>query len=325
MFIHKARRFTVLLVFFLFFGLFPHHVLAQRCLYVSSYHAGYVWNDDIERGIADVLRDKCEIRNFYMDGKRNLGAEFAGQKALEAKALIDSWQPDVVIAADDNASKYLVMPHLKEAKVPVVFCGINWTVEPYGYPYSNVTGMIEIGPIDPLVGQVVSVVPDARHGVFLSADELTQTKEVALSKKAYGKHNITVSHMPVSTMADWEKGYVTAQEQADFVILGNNSGISDWDDKRARAWVLKTAKKFTVSYLDWMAPYAMLTMAKIAYEQGEWAAKVALLILEGAKPSDIPIVANRRWNMFVHPALLEKAGYVLPSELMKKAVKVNNE
>ncbi|MFH1216757.1 MAG: ABC transporter substrate binding protein [Pseudomonadota bacterium] len=292
-------------------------------MYVSSYHAGYVWNDDIEKAIGDVLGSRCEVRSFYMDAKRNKSSDFATQKAVEAKRLIDSWKPDVVIAADDNVSKYLVMPYLKDAAVPVVFCGINWTAEPYGYPYSNATGMIEVGPIDSLVGQVVSALPGARRGIFLSADELTQFKEVEMNKKAYGKYNITISHIPVKTMADWEKGFVSAQEQADFLILGNNAGINDWDESRARAWALDKAKKFTVTYLDWMAPYSMLTMAKIAYEQGEWAAKVALRILDGAKPADFPIVANRRWNMYVNSPLLEKIGFVLPSEILRKAVKVD--
>ncbi|MBI5557708.1 MAG: ABC transporter substrate-binding protein [Deltaproteobacteria bacterium] len=294
---------------------------AARCLYVSSYHAGYVWNDDIEHAIEEVLRGKCELKTFYMDGKRNSGAEFAAQKAGEAKELIDAWKPDVVIAADDNVSKYLVKPYLRDVKIPVVFCGLNWTVEPYGYPYSNTTGMIEVGPIEPLVDMVKSVVPNARQGIFLSADELTQFKEVDLSKKAYGKLGIAITHLPVKTMDEWEAGYLAAQ-QADFIICGNNAGINDWDNSRAAGFVSRNASRFTVSYLDWMAPFAMLTMAKIAAEQGEWAAKTALLILGGEDPKNIPIVANRRWNLFVNSALLDKAGFVLPIEIVRKAVKV---
>ena len=120
------------------------------CLYVGSYHAGYHWNDRIEQGLERSLKGVCEVHRFYMDTKRNKGAPFAEGKAEEAKALIDKLRPDVVIACDDNASKYLVVPHLKGSAVPVVFCGVNWTVEPYGYPFPNVTGMIEVAPVRPL-------------------------------------------------------------------------------------------------------------------------------------------------------------------------------
>ena len=66
----------------------------------------------------------------------------------------------------------------------------------------------------------------------------------------------------------------------------------------------------------------MLTMAKLADEQGEWAGKVAALILSGTSPSKIPVVANRRWNMFVNPRLLDKSGIRVSTEILQKAVKV---
>ncbi|WP_310389267.1 hypothetical protein [Roseateles sp.] len=295
---------------------------AARCLYVSSYHSGYEWNDGLERGMDPILKGRCEQKRFYMDGKRNLDADFARAKGLEAKALIDAWQPDVVIAADDNASKYLVLPYLRNAKVPVVFCGVNWTVEPYGYPYDNATGMIEVGPIEPLLREVRAVVNNARRGVFLSAAEMTQTKEFEMSRDKYGAAGISIAHTAVTTMAAWEQGFLAAQKEADFIIIGNYAGIKDWSGEQARAFVLRHGGKFTVAYLEWMAPYAMLTMSKIADEQGEWAAKVALMILDGVSPRSIPIVANRRWDMFINPRLLGPSGHRLSSEITRKAVKV---
>jgi ABC-type uncharacterized transport system substrate-binding protein len=301
--------------------LFPQTACADRCLYVSSYHAGYVWNDDIEEALEKVLQGRCEIKKFYMDGKRNLSPEFARKKGVAAKKLIETWKPDVIIAADDNVSRYLVMPHLKNASVPVVFCGVNWTVEPYGYPYRNTTGMVEIGPVEPLAKEVRKVVPHAKQGIFLSADEMTQNKEFALNQKVYAKHGITITHQPVKTMADWEAAFLEAQN-ADFIIIGNNAGINDWSNDRAHAQVWNKAQKFTVSYLDWMAPYTMLTMAKIAGEQGDWAARAALRILKGARPDSIPIAANQRWNVFINSPLLQATGFTLSQEIMDKGVQV---
>jgi ABC-type uncharacterized transport system substrate-binding protein len=303
------------------------HATAQaapppRCLYVSSYHSGYEWNDGIERGMDAVLQGKCEVKKFYMDGKHHLDEAFAKTKALEAKELIDTWKPDVVIAADDNASKYLIMPYFKDKPVPVVFCGLNWTAEPYGYPYSNATGMIEVGPIEPLAAEVQAVVKNARRGVFLSADEITQHKEFAMAREIYKRRGIEFTHKTVRSMADWEAGFTAAQAQADFLVIGNNAGINDWDGERASRYAYEHGRRFTVAYLDWMAPYAMLTMAKIADEQGEWAGKAALLILNGTPPSKIPVVANRRWDMYVNTPLLKKAGYRLSPGIVRKAVKV---
>jgi hypothetical protein len=283
-----------------------------RCLYVSSYHAGYEWNDGIERGLESALQGRCELKKFYMDGKRQLGEAFAQAKALEAKQLVDTWKPDIIIAADDNASKFLIMPYFKNAAVPVVFCGLNWTADAYGYPYRNATGMIEVGPIEPLQTEVLATVKHARHGVFLSADEITQKKEFFMLQELYKRRGI----------AAWQAAYTAAQNNADFLVLGNNAGITDWDNAAARRYVYEHGRRFSVAYLDWMAPYAMLTMAKIADEQGEWSGKVALLILSGTPPSKIPVVANRRWNMFVNPRLLDKSGIRLSPDVLQKAMKV---
>jgi hypothetical protein len=293
-----------------------------RCLYVSSYHAGYEWNDGIERGLELVLQNRCEIRKFYMDGKRHLGEAYAQTKALEAKHLVDSWKPDIIIAADDSASKFLILPYFKNAAVPVVFCGVNWTADAYGYPYRNATGMIEVGPIEPLQAEVLAVVKHVRRGVFLSADEITQKKEFSMVEELYRRRGITVTHRAVGTMAAWQAAYTAAQSDADFLVIGNNAGIPDWDNAVARQHVYDHGRRFSVAYLDWMAPYAMLTMAKIADEQGEWAGKVALLILNGTPPSKIPVVANRRWNMFVNNRLLDKAGIRLSPDILQKAMKV---
>lgn len=294
-----------------------------RCLYVSSYHAGYEWNDGVERGLEAELRGRCEITRFYMDGKRNLEPGYARARAREASELIATLKPDIVIAADDNASKYLVMPYLRDKPLPVVFCGVNWTGEPYGYPYRNATGMIEVGPVEPLRDEVRAVVGKARRGVFLSADEITQHKEFAMNRQLYGRVGIELTHKAVRRMAEWSAAYVEAQRHSDFVVIGNYAGIADWSAVQARDTVAAHSRRFSVAYLEWMAPYAMLTMSKIADEQGEWAGKVAALILSGSRPESIPVVANRRWNLYVNGALLQRAGVRLSPEIVRKAVRTD--
>jgi ABC-type uncharacterized transport system substrate-binding protein len=72
-----------------------------------------------------------------------------------------------------------------------------------------------------------------------------------------------------------------------------------------------------------MMPFAMLGLTKVPEEQGEWAAKIALQILQGVAPSSIPIVPNRKWDIWMNPLLVETAGIVLSKPLMQKAKKVN--
>lgn len=293
---------------------------AASCLYVSSYHKGYEWNDGIERGIAQALKGRCELSRFYMDTNRNTKPEFAQQKALEARQLIDTTQPDVVIACDDAASKYLVQPYYKNARQPIVFCGVNGTVSAYGYPYANVTGMIEIAPIKPLMKEVRSLVQSVQSGVYLAADVITQHKEFEENRDAYAQGGIKMTAVFVKSMAEWTAAFAAAQK-ADFVVLGTNAGINDWDGASAYRSVLASAKKLVVTNYDWMAPFAVLALTKVAEEQGEWSAHLAQTILGGAKPETLPIVANRRWQTYVNSELANQVKIQLPPRLVHKALK----
>jgi ABC-type uncharacterized transport system substrate-binding protein len=306
-------------IFLLLAGLFfADAALATRCLYVSSYHQGYEWNDGIERGIERVLEGRCELRYFYMDTKRHPTSVWAEDKAREAVVLIADYRPDVVIVADDNASKYLVMPYYRDADIPFVFCGINWSIEEYGYPYRNTTGMVEVAPIRPLLKQIRRVLPAARLGLFLSASVTTEYKDYNYYKEVLAREGVSLFARLVSTMDEWERAYLQAQRY-DFIILGNNAGISDWDKQRAAHFALKNAGKLAVSTYDWMMPYVAFALTKVPEEQGEWAAKVALGIIDGLAPGDVPIIPNRRWEAWVNPLIVQKLDIVLPESLRLKA------
>jgi len=294
-------------------------VQAANCLYVSSYHHGYEWNDGIERGIEEGLAGKCTLDKYFMDTKRNNNEEFIRESGLAAKAYIEKSHPDIVIACDDNASKYLVKPYYRDARLPIVFCGINWTVDEYGYPYNNVTGMIEVAPILPLLKAIQTILGKPSHGVYLSADNETERKDFERYRNTYNAEGVNLTGMFVKTMNEWKNAFVKSQSNP-FVILNNNSGIKDWNIAEATQFVRQNSRALTVTNYDWMIPYSMIAMTKLPEEQGKWAAQVALAILAGEAPKSIPIVANRRWNIYVNPKLMDSSTYKLPAFLKQKAV-----
>ena len=131
-----------------------------KLLYVNSYHKGYQWSDDIEKGLIKALgvkthadgsidpsQSKVQLSVFRMDTKLNTSEAFKQKAGLEAKALIELWRPDIVVTSDDNAAKYLILPHYMNSKIPFVFCGLNWDATVYGFPTPNVTGMVEVTPL----------------------------------------------------------------------------------------------------------------------------------------------------------------------------------
>jgi ABC-type uncharacterized transport system substrate-binding protein len=296
----------------------------KKCLFVSSYKAGYEWSDGVERGLRSVLAGNCEIRQFDMDTKLYKSPEENIQRALMAKAIIEEWQPDIVISADDNAAKYLVQPYYRDAALPIVFCGVNWTVKEYGFPYSNVTGMIEVAPIVPTLERAGEIVPNLKRAFYIGADTLTEKKNLDRFQEASALVGLHLEWALVGTTADWIAAYARAQQQSDVVIMGSNAGINDWDDEAALASVLASTRKLSVTNHEWMMPFTIMGVTKVPEEQGEWAGKAAIAILGGVKPSSIPIVPNDRRDIWINNEIVTAAGIDIPHGIMKKAKKVTD-
>lgn len=293
-----------------------------KCLFVSSYHKGYAWSDGVERGLRSVLKGQCEIRQFDMDTKRKKTEADKQAAALAAKTMVDEWKPDVVITADDNAAKYLIKPFYKDHDVPFVFSGVNWTAKEYGFPYTNVTGIVEVAPIKPMLERAISIAK-GKTAFYLGADTLTEKKNLARFEAGAEELRVTLTHALVSTMAEWEASLAKAQE-ASFVIMGSNSGVKDWDEAKAKAIAAKHSKKLSVTSHGWMMPVTMFGMTKVPEEHGEWGAKSALAIISGTSPADIPIVSNSRWDYWANTDLLTSAKVKLPRSLRRKAKRAGN-
>ncbi len=289
----------------------------QRCLFVSSYHQGYAWSDGVERGLRKALGDKCELRQFDMDTKRLKGQRDKVDAALAAKALIEQWQPDVVITADDNAAKYLIKPYYRDAGLPFVFCGVNWTVKEYGFPYRNVTGMIEVAPVRAMVEEAVALVPDAQRVMYVGANTATERKNAERMRKVVEGRGLVFERRLASSLESWVEAYAAAQDY-DFVIMGSNAGINDWNADDAVSAIVPLTRRLSVTNHGWMMSVSMLGMTKVPEEQGEWAGRVASRILDGASPDTFPVIANRKWDLFLNPALIDAAGVQLPERLARK-------
>ncbi len=287
----------------------------KKCLFIDSYHTGYVWSDGQVEGAKSAIGSKCEFKVFHMDTKRNSGVEYQKQIGQKVKAEIESWKPDVVIAADDNASKLVIVPYFKNSDVPFVFCGVNWDASIYGFPTKNVTGVLEVSVIKPLIDSMKKYAKGSRVG-FIGKDNETDRKEADQLKKL----GVNLSSVKfVNTFDEWKTAYRKIQEEADMLIVINNAGISGWNDAEAKKITREYTKIPTGSSHDFIAPFVLLDYAKLAEEQGELAAGMALKILAGTSPQNIPVVANKKGQMYVNLAIAKKLGVQFPLDTLKAA------
>lgn len=291
------------------------------CLYISSYHQGYEWSDTIEESLKRTLDGHCSFIQFDMDTKRNREEAYINSKAGEAKTLIEKLKPDVVITADDNAAKFVVAPYFKGSSIPFIFCGVNWTAEEYGFPYENVTGMIEVTPVTNIFELGVQV-SKGKRAIFLGDNTLSENKDFDQFARIAEKTGISLEKALVDNVEDWKRHYARAQEESDFIILGHNSAITGWRDDEVQSFQKSLSRKLVLTTFSWMVPFSMVGFIIHPEEQGEWAGEAAIGVLEGFPITKIAVVANRSWTAWMNPELIETAGVEIPLPFVEKSQKL---
>jgi ABC-type uncharacterized transport system substrate-binding protein len=311
--------FKVALIAAIALGLALPAQAAKRVLYVDSYHQGFPWSDGITEAIQSVMENEdVTLKIIRMDTKHNTSDAYKMNVALKVKEMIESFRPHVVIASDDNASKYVIVPYYKNARTPFVFCGVNYSVEAYGFPFSNVTGMVELPPAVKLIYSLKHFARITKVG-YLAADTLTERKDGSYTKRDV--REVFVERY-VKTFSQWKREFDRLQDEVDVLIVGNNGGIKGWNDNEARRYAEQNTRIVTGCLLDWIAPLVFLGATRSAHEQGHYAATTALKILNGASPMDIPIRGNVNANIFINMRIAKKLNKKIPNSFKKIATKI---
>jgi ABC-type uncharacterized transport system substrate-binding protein len=293
--------------------------VSGKVFYVDSYHEGYAWSDLLTKSIEDSFANTgVELRSFKLDTNRHTDEEFRKNMALEAKRQIEAFHPDVIIATDDNATKYLIEPYFKDAGTPVVFAGINWDISGYGLPYSNTTGMIEVHLVDELISKLSVYSKGSRIG-FLSGDDISSRKSAEFSAKVFGLNYET---RLVSSFEDFKKEYLAFQDSVDMLYIHNNQSIGGWDDDEAGKFVFENARIPSGTTSEWMAPLVLIGLSHDAAELGEWSAQTAMEIIGGKKPSDIPITKNKRGQLQLNLKMADLLKITFSPSLIKNASEI---
>jgi ABC-type uncharacterized transport system substrate-binding protein len=307
-----------------------------KVLFVNSYHEGYPWSDSILDGILATLnihrfndgRLDCSaspvtLSLCYMDTKRNGAEEYKRQAGLRVKSIVECWKPDLVIGSDDNYAKYVIVPYFRGAKLPFVFCGVNWDASEYGLPCSNVTGMLEVAYIPKLMDALRPYAHGSRVGLMGARNE-TNEKDVRFYAKSAG---VKIEQaVLVDTFEQWKATYADLQGKVDMLILLPPSFIeAPREQAEARRFVLQNTRIPTGSVEEWIAPYSLICQAKLGDEQGEWTAKTALRVLAGESPKDIPLAANHETRVILNMPLAKKLGIKFPVNLIEQSTLIGEE
>ena len=269
----------------------------RNILLLNSYHKGYVWSDEIIRGVEEALAGQpVELHVEYLDTKRQFDEPYRALLKLLLRQKHDKHRFDLVITSDNNAFDFMLnqADDLFE-QLPLVFCGVNSVQEKELAGRKNMTGVNEqadlrgnlllIQRMHPLCRRVVVVTDDTTTGRRVQA-------EVHQLIAEQGEDGLQVELLYDVTLGELAESVRQLDEQT--VVLytfffRDRDGIFVDEERGARLVCSQSAVPVYGAW-NFNLNHGIVGGYLISgYDQGVAAAQKALRILTGTPASEIPV------------------------------------
>lgn len=329
----KRRIVNILISLFLLgiATLFIYHSINRpRILILHSYDSDYPWARDVNVGLMRALGKKgtYSLRWQYMGLKQHPGPESRRTAGISAKSIIEQWNPDVLIAVDDDAQDLVARHYVNHPRMKVVFAGVNGDLVDYGYQNAeNVTGILERKPLTAFKTAMLDI---ARLNNIGHAPRLLNIADNSPSiifdekniRKFDWKPVKLVDSILVGTYGEWQQAILRAGQRADFIMISNYRKLArsatdatlvpakevmSWTEENAKIPIIGT-NSFNVE------DGGSLAIGVSPYEQGQVAGRMAVEIIDSnKKPNALPVVTTRLFVVAMRAEAVKKKNLRLPA------------
>ena len=302
---------------------------------VQSYDAEYVWTQQINQGLREALKDEAALEAYYLDAKRHPDPEILRRSSRDILARIDAVHARLVVAADDAAQAWLVVPHLKGRQdVQVVFCGVNAPLDLYGFPASNVSGVRERWHCREGFALIRKILPSARTAAFLietSESAGYVVDDLREDLRQGGPYALELAGVEqIKTFQEWQRRVLYYQSHADVLALGLYNALVDERTGKVvppdevMAWTNAVNTKPTLGFSDIAKGHGILCgVLESGREQGWLAGKMAREVLAtGRAAGRFPVEINATGVILVNLNTAERLGVRIPYEIIEAAGEV---
>ncbi len=300
----------------------PH--VRPKVLLVHSYHTGYPWADGITRGLRMSLSgSNIDLQIFYMDTKRQTDEAWMVEAGRRAREVVTEWQPDVVIAADDNAQRYFVTTFADDSDAPqFVFCGVNAEPTEYGYPASNVTGILERPHFEASFDMLADIQPGVKRIALITDNSPTSAGVITHLRSLELDYEIVAIDAP-ATFAAWQDAVLRRSAMADALAVFNYHTVQDGEGTQrvtpseVMRWTVDNCDipiiGFQVFTVD---DGALCGYLESAAEHGKRAGDMTQRILRGTPAGDIPLVTALEGQSMLNLITARRLGIHVPEEII---------
>ncbi|MFP4680866.1 MAG: ABC transporter substrate binding protein [Chitinispirillaceae bacterium] len=294
-------------------------------LYINSYHRGYFWSDGIQEGIENTLEENDSIRLHieYLDTKRRPEVMDEPFFADLLKSKYKDTPVRAVIVSDNNA--LILARRIRDRvfpDVPVVFCGINNLDTLTLKGFESVTGVNEAAYVEETVELMLELHPETER--ILAITDCTETgapvsEQYRAVAREYGDsvEMVVLDSLSFPKLLDsLDNARAGTLVLFTFFFMDTEGRILDYNEA-----LYNVMKHCSVPVYSTFNVSGGIVGGKVTshFLQGKTAAEMALRIIKGESPCDIPIrMESPSRFIFDFPALKKHGISVekLPEESM---------
>ncbi len=290
----------------LFFLVFPRCASGSErsygALLLNSYHSGFPWTDGITEGIRSTFESgglRINLDVEYMDTKRTSSVRAVRAFGEYFRTKYADKRPDILLSSDDDALVFLLR-HGKELfpGVPIVFCGLNNPGFIDSGGDARVTGVFEEMDIPGTVELMLRLFPQTRNLALVSDLSISGMGSVSLVRKALAPFLDRLKVVDLLGFSGDElrdELSMLSPDTAVLLLVYFQDDAGEYYSPARSVALVNSAGPFPVFGLWSMMVEggALGGSVLIAERHGALAAEMALRILRGTPPSEIPPVADR--------------------------------
>jgi PAS domain S-box-containing protein len=302
-----------------------------RVLVINSYHLGYQWSDDLMAGLQSKLLGSCELSFEFMDTKRIVSDDWLTRLR---RTLIDKYHsspPQVVVTLDDNAFSLMIeWGDILFPGVPVVFAGVNEFRPEMLKGKKNFTGLGEAHDYSTTVDIALKLFPKTRQVIGLSDTTKSGIVNMASLKAAMAGRECEFVVIDAETDASLSR-FNEALKKAPkdtvvmYVAFNRDSDGNFYDYKQLLPQVSAACPFPMFSHGEYFVGKGVVGGRVInAFSHGAEAGDMVLRLLDGASPSDIPMVPRGNGVLMFDAQSFRRFGVSL-DEIPDGAVVINKE
>ncbi|GFM36314.1 PAS domain S-box protein [Desulfovibrio psychrotolerans] len=300
--IYSALLFAALLAAFLVVS--PAHALTQKerknILFLNSYHNGYSWSDTIFDGIKQTLEASgysIVLQVEYMDSKKFRYEETVQPLLSLYRDKFRGKKFDVIIVSD-NAAFDFILEYGEQLfpGVPAVFCGVN-DFNPASVASRNITGVVESFDVAANLEFALRMHPAMRRMVVIGDQSVTGVAISTQIREALPafRNRLTIefwNDYSLDQMLNWVRN---AGPDTFFYFIPMYRDIDGQFYSAQELLQLVRASTGAPLYSNWAFLLGSgITGGKLLSGEahGSTAAKLAIEVLGGTQPPDIPVILS---------------------------------